>query len=61
MKEVFQCFSDGKFYTISELEKHLNFNFLHRIAFETPSEKEDIKERRLDKLKNNGVSQENLS
>jgi len=58
MERTFQCFPDGKFFTIQELETHLKFHYLPSIAFATPAEQEDIQQRGLEKWKNNGVSKE---
>jgi hypothetical protein len=60
MKKEFLCFPEGKLYTIQELEKNLDFHFLSQIAFETPSEREEVREKGLDKLKKGGITQEAL-
>lgn len=58
MKCQFQCFPDKGFYTIPELETHLNFTYLPQISFETEADKEEILQRGLEKQKNGGISKE---
>jgi len=54
--KAFRCFLDERPYTIQELESHLKFNYLSHIAFETSADREEIRRRGLDKLKNNEIS-----
>lgn len=61
MKKSFQCFPDGKFYTLQELEAQLNFKCLLQIDFETSDDREEIRKGGFDKLKNNEVSEESLT
>ncbi len=61
MNKTFQCFPDGKFYTLQELEKQLNFQCLLQIDFETSADREEIREKGFEKLKKNQVSEESLA
>jgi uncharacterized protein len=56
MNRSFQCFPDGRFYTIEELEIHLNFKFLSQIDFETIADSREIRKKGIEKLKNNKVN-----
>jgi hypothetical protein len=58
MKRVFHCFPDRKAYPLEELETHLKFTYLPQIAFETPADKEEIRERGIEQWRNNKVSAE---
>ncbi len=44
-------YPDGGFYSIEELEKRLGFTYLPHNAFEAPHDRQDIRERGIDKWK----------
>jgi hypothetical protein len=58
MSKAYQCFPDGKAYTIQELEIHLKFKYLPSISFETPEDQRNIKKQGIENWKNNRVSAE---
>jgi hypothetical protein len=54
----FQCYPDRQFYTIQELETHLQFKYLPLIAFEAPSQEQEIRIRGLEKWRANEIALE---
>jgi uncharacterized protein len=58
LERQFQCIPDGKVYPIPELETRLNFNYLPHNAFETPADRQEIREKGIVQRKNNEVSVE---
>lgn len=55
---TFQCFPDGKFYTLEELQSLLNFQYAPHNTFESVEAQEELKHRGIAKFHNQGVSQE---
>lgn len=58
MDRAFSYFPEGKVYSISELESHLNFKYVPLNSFESLEEQQEIKERGLKKWKEGEVSAE---
>jgi len=60
MKTNVQLYLNKKFYSIKDLEEKLKFQFLAQISFETSDAKKDVRNKGIDKLKNNEVHIEAL-
>jgi uncharacterized protein len=60
MKNNYLCIPDGQFFTISELQEHLKFQFLAHNHFETEKDRLEIRTAGLEKLKQGGVDPKSL-
>ena len=55
MQRTFKLYPDGQIYTVSELEKLINFTYLDQNSFESLKDQEMLREKGLTQLANNEI------